>query len=362
MMLGNAYKNILERLPEGVFVFDEKLRIKFMNAAFRRSFFVEKNKPAPLNAALSCAKSAKCGESESCAYCVFYRGMKKAVETGREQTEIFHTTVQGANRADTISTRIRFLPPTQKGGYYLGVTNEEYRSERERELLSAQKMQQRLLPAGKQVAGVPYAFTYVPCLEVGGDMPDVYELDGEAYGVLADVSGKGVSAGILSAFVKAGFDRQEKDLGVALSKLNAKFNEIEQDERSYITLTAVRIDKQTGVLRYAVAGHNVPILLKNKYGINEIESPAPPISNWFPDPTYEEKEFPFESGDMLVLLTDGVTECKNTSGELFGIERAESVLLQSRSAEDFVAKLKTALTVFSGGTFSDDVTVIAFDL
>lgn len=361
-MIGNAYKRILERLPEGVFAFDEKLRIKFMNAAFRRSFFVQKNKPTALNVALSCDKSSVCGANDVCAFCVFYRGMKKTVETGKEQTEVFHTTVQGADRADTISTRIRFFPPAKKGGLYIGVTNEEFHSERERELLSAQKMQQRLLPAGKQVAGVPYAFTYVPCLEVGGDMPDVYELDGEAYGVLADVSGKGVSAGILSAFVKAGFDRSEKDLGVALSKLNAKFNEIEQDERSYITLTAVRIDKQTGVLRYAVAGHNVPILLKNKYGINEIESPAPPISNWFGNPTYEEREFPFENGDMLVLLTDGVTECKNPLGEQFGIERAESVLLQSRSAEDFVAKLKTALTVFSGGTFSDDVTVIAFDL
>ena len=52
----------------------------------------------------------------------------------------------------------------------------------------------------------------------------------------------------------------------------------------------------------------------------------------------------------------------NAKGELFGIERAESVLLQSRSAEDFIGKLKAALTVFSGGAFSDDVTAIAFDL
>jgi hypothetical protein len=49
-------------------------------------------------------------------------------------------------------------------------------------------------------------------------------------------------------------------------------------------------------------------------------------------------------------------------GELFGIERAESVLLQSRNAEDFVAKIRAALAVFSGGAYSDDVTAIAFDL
>ena len=111
-----------------------------------------------------------------------------------------------------------------------------------------------------------------------------------------------------------------------------------------------------------MAGHNAPILLKNGYGINEIESPAPPISTWMPDFAYQEGEMPFERGDILALLTDGVTECANAKGELFGIERAESVLLQSHNAEDFIAKIKSALSVFCGGDYSDDVTAVAFDL
>ena len=193
-------------------------------------------------------------------------------------------------------------------------------------------------------------------------MPDVYELNGQTYGVLADVSGKGISAGMLSAFVKAGFDRKQPDLAKALSQLNGKFVELNQDERSYITVAAVRIDKNAGLLRYAIAGHNAPILLKNDVGIHEIEDAAPPISNWFPDVTYQEKELPFEKGNILVLLTDGVTECVNAKGEQFGIERAENVLIQSHSAEDFIGKLKAALTVFSGGNFSDDITAIALEL
>ena len=127
-------------------------------------------------------------------------------------------------------------------------------------------------------------------------------------------------------------------------------------------MAAARIDKAAGVLRYAMAGHNVPILLKNRLGIHEIEEPAPPISNWFENVTYKEKELPIEKGDLLVLLTDGITECVNAKGEMFGVERAENVLLQSRSAEDFIGKLKAALQVFSGGKFSDDITAIAFDL
>jgi sigma-B regulation protein RsbU (phosphoserine phosphatase) len=167
---------------------------------------------------------------------------------------------------------------------------------------------------------------------------------------------------MLSAFVKAGFDKKQKRLDLALNSLNAKFNELNQDERSYITVAAVRIDERAGILRYALAGHNAPILLKTADGINEIEAPAPPISNWIPDYAYTERKLPFENGDLLVLLTDGVTECTNAKGEQFGIERTESILHQSRSAEDFIGKLKTALGVFCGGKFSDDVTAIAFDL
>ncbi|MBQ8291447.1 MAG: SpoIIE family protein phosphatase [Clostridia bacterium] len=361
MQLG-AYKKIFDRLPEGVFVFDDKLRVKFTNAAFRRSFSDTAKRKGTLAETLACQETGKtrCGEGESCALCAFYRVMRSAIAEGTEKVETVHTTVSRGGYADKLSLRIRILPVDKK--LYLGLTDGTYHTEIEQDMLSAKQMQQRLLPAGKSSGGVPYRYMYIPCLGVGGDLPDVYELNGQTYGVLADVSGKGVSAGMLSAFVKAGFDRKQPDLAKALSTLNAKFNEIEQDERSYITVSSVRIDKETQTIRYAVAGHNVPILLKNAVGINEIEAPAPPISNWIPDFAYSEKEFPYEQGDLLVLLTDGVTECLNAKGEQFGIERTESVLMQSRNAEDFIGKLKTALTVFSGGSFSDDVTAIAFDL
>lgn len=336
-MLKGTYKKIVDRMPQGVFVFDNKLRVRYTNATFRRSFLSED-------------------------FHAFSRVMQTAVDTLSEQTETIRKTIPHADRTDKISVRIRILPVDKKGKLFLGLADGTYETEIEREMLSAKRMQQRLLPAGKSMGGVPYSYMYIPCLGVGGDLPDVYEWDGQTYGVLTDVSGKGISAGMLSAFVKAGFDRKESDLGKALMKLNAKFAELDQDERSYITVASVRIDKKTQTLGYATAGHNAPILLKSGDGIHEIESPAPPVSNWIQGFAYTEKELPYERGDLLVLLTDGVTECANAKGELFGIERAESVLLQSHGAEDFIGKLKTALTVFCGGKYSDDVTAIAFDL
>lgn len=357
-----TYKKIFNRMPQGVFVFDDKLRVKFTNVAFRRSFSERAQTRGTLAQTLDCTKAqnAPCGSAEACAFCAFYRAMRQAVDTGEEKTETLHTAVTRDGRTDKVSVRIRILPIDKK--LFLGLTDGTYETEMQREMLSAKQTQMRLLPAGKSMGGVPYSYMYIPCLGVGGDMPDVYELNGQTYGILADVSGKGVSAGILTAFVKAGFDRKEENLARALSALNAKFNEIQQDERSYVTMSTVRIDKSAQKIRYAVAGHSEPILLKNKIGINEIEFPAPPISNWLPDYQYTENEFPYEKGDLLVLLTDGVTDCENAKGERFGIERTESVLLQSHSAEDFIGKLKTALNVFSGGNFSDDITAIAFDL
>lgn len=359
-MWNRTYKKILDRLPEGVFVFDDKLRVIFTNAAFRRSCSDGAKLKGSLGGVLGCGEKGKCGEGSACEYCAFLRTMRSAVKGHAEKTETVHTTVRRNGRTDKLSLRIRILPIEDK--LFLGLTDGTYQTEMEREMLSAQQIQRRLLPAGKSMGGVSYSYMYIPCFSVGGDLPDVYELNGQTYGVLADVSGKGVSAGMLSAFVKAGFDRKQPDLAVALSQLNAKFNELNQDERSYITVAAVRIDRNTGNLRYAIAGHNAPILLKNALGINEIEAPAPPISNWFSDFSYKENELPFEQGDILVLLTDGVTECVNAKGEQFGIERAESVLMQSHGAEDFIGKLRSALTVFSGGKFSDDITAIAFEL
>ncbi|MBQ8658430.1 MAG: SpoIIE family protein phosphatase [Clostridia bacterium] len=361
-MFEGKYKRILERMPDGVFVFDEKLRVIFTNAAFRRSFSDEAKAKGTLKETLGCKESGACGENAACEYCSFYRAMRASVSENRERTETMDATIPRSGRMDKISVRIRVLPVEGKKKLFLGLTDGQYHSEMEREMLTAKQMQQRLLPAGKSAGGVPYSYMYIPCLEIGGDMPDVYELDGQTYGVLADVSGKGVSAGMLSAFVKAGFDKKQPKLDLALNALNAKFNELNQDERSYITVAAVRIDEGEGVLRYALAGHNAPILLKTAEGVNEIELPAPPISNWMPDYGYTEREMPFSKGDILALLTDGVTECLNSAGELFGIERVESVLHQSYNAQDFIGKLRSALNVFCGGKFSDDITAIAFDL
>ena len=392
-MRESTYQKILGKIPAGVFVFNDKLQILYANPSFLRAFSAQaaesgigasgksknfrKLKKIALQDFLSCPvpkAEKRCGEDGACEYCSLFKAMNRAAQESREETNVSFITASKGNRTERITTRVRVFPLNESGekgrgqkkgrALFLGITDGALQTEIAQEMLSAKRMQQRLLPAGKQTGVVAYSYMYIPSLEIGGDLPDVYEYGGRVFGVLSDVSGKGISAGMLSAFIRAGFNRRELSVAKAVTALKEKFVELNQDERSYITVAVVSIDRETRLVHYVLAGHNAPILLKSGrgMGINEIEDPAPPVSNWIENFGYSEKHMSYDPGDLLVLLSDGVTECPNTAGERFGIERVESVLMQSAHAEDFIGKLKNALTVFSGGKFNDDVTAVAFDL
>ena len=84
-MLNGWYKKVLDRMPQGVFVFDDKLRVKFTNAAFRR-YFPDRAKPkGALFNVLACDKSETCGAGEACNYCTFYRAMTAAIKEKSEK-------------------------------------------------------------------------------------------------------------------------------------------------------------------------------------------------------------------------------------------------------------------------------------
>ena len=351
--MANLYKDVLNRIPTAAIVVDKNFRVVFANRAFRE-FFRTDCERGTLKRAIGCGELAPCGKGEKCAFCSVRALFYETMTSGKPA---FRKLVLRHGEKGNLAIRIKAAP---MGEYLLGVVDNAYETEIAREMSSAQDIQQRLLPPAKS-GNVPYAFMYIPCREIGGDLPDVYEAGGETMGFLADVSGKGISAGMLSAFVKAGWDRSEISPARAIGGLNLKFQELNLDERSYVTAAAVRIERAQNRIRYCIAGHNAPLLLKSPRGIDEIEMSAPPVSNWVPDFQYEDKFIPYERGDIFVLLTDGVIESRNTRGEQFSLERAEAILENSSSAEEFISRLKVALKNFCG-TFADDLTAVAFDL
>ncbi|MBO5525682.1 MAG: SpoIIE family protein phosphatase [Clostridia bacterium] len=352
----HLYKAILNFIPTGVVVLDKKYRVRYTNASFRQHFKDGKIEGS-LHDVLRCTLSEKCGNGKECEVCPFKLAFKETLERGKEDFHKLVMPVEDENGTAHLALQIKVR---KLGKYALGILDDSYQTEIARELKSAQSIQRRLLPSGSGVGELSYAYLYHPCREIGGDLPDIYEIGGDTVGLVADVSGKGISAGLLSGFVKAGWDKSEPSPAKALQKLNAKFSELNMDERSYITAEAVRIDPVNRTITYSAAGHVVPILLKNGFKINEIAYPSAPISNWM-EFDYRDNVMYYASGDMLVLLTDGIVESKNKYGEQFGIERVESVLMRTHTAQSFIDRLKAELYEFCE-TVNDDLTAIAFVL
>ncbi len=354
--MANLYKLVLNSIPTAAIVVDKNMKVRYVNRAFSEYFNAPLREHGSLKDAVGCKQEAKqCGGSVKCTYCPIKNLFSDAIGgNGLAFRNIIMKNADGGN----VALRIKVRP---LGKLYLGIVDNAYEMEIAREMHSAQDIQQRLLPPAQSGRDIPYSFTYIPCREIGGDLPDVYEYGGHTFGVIADVSGKGISAGMLSAFVKAGWERAELSPATSLKRLNAKFQELNLDETSYVTVAAVRFDRESREICYSVAGHNAPILLKSGLGIDEITMNSPPISNWIPEFEYQDRLIGYESGDILVLLTDGVTESKNEAGEQFSLERVEAILQRSDSADQFIERLKAALSAFCG-TFTDDITAVAFDL
>ena len=350
-------RRILDVVKTAVVVADQNLKTVFCNRAFC-TLFPQGSRKGKLGGVTSCAQNTKkCGDDDGCRGCALAAAFEDAFLSNKEISRRIFQKVNGGDGVREVAYSITVTP--LGGGLCMGAVDDAFELEISRELQTAKNIQQRLLPAGKWAGGKKYSYMYIPCRDIGGDPPDVYEQDGCAFGVIADVSGKGISAGMLSAFVKAAYDKNAATPSLAIKSLSAKFRELNLDERNYVTVAAVKIDAET--VTYSMAGHNVPLLLKSGGGITRVTLNSPPVSNWFDNPAYFDDTLPYKKGDILVLLTDGVTECKNERGEMFGVDKVVRTLSTARTADDFIRSLENNLRSFCND-LNDDITAIAFDL
>ena len=356
MKIDKYYRRIIDGVPTAVVVADKNLKAVFTNTAFR-TLFPMGQADGTLGTVTGCIYAQKKCGGEECRGCPLFDAFEDAFCSNQAIDRRIYQKVNSEGVTHDVSYSLTVKP--LGGGLCMGTIDDAYELEIAQELQTAKSIQQRLLPAGNWAGGKRYSYMYIPCRDIGGDLPDVYTVDGSACGVIADVSGKGISAGMLSAFVKAAYDKNEYSPAKAISNLNAKFSELNLDERNYVTVAAVRIDGDS--ITYSMAGHNVPILLKTGSGITRIMLNSPPVSNWFENPSYYEDVIHYRKGDILVLLTDGVTECKNARGEMFGADGAIKTLSVSRTADEFIKNLEYTLKKFNKN-LDDDITAIAFYL
>jgi sigma-B regulation protein RsbU (phosphoserine phosphatase) len=203
----------------------------------------------------------------------------------------------------------------------------------ETQLEVARQVQLELLPArDPQLEGFDISAYNFPTEEVSGDYYDWVRIYDDQIGiVIADVSGKGVPAALLMAFLRASL-RAATHIGyaphISMSKVNyLLWESIERNQ--FVTSFYGILDASNRTLAYSNAGHNPPVLVDRDGEAHFEERGGVPLG-MFRDSRYYEYYLTLEPGQVLVLYTDGATEAMNPAGEEYGRDRLVEAVRQCR--------------------------------
>lgn len=234
----------------------------------------------------------------------------------------------------------------------------------EKELALAAQIQKDFLPKERpdcenfEIAGIN-----LPCHQIGGDYYDFISIDSERMGiVIADVSGKGVSASLLMASLRAALHSEispEYKLEKMASKLN-NFVHRSSASNSFITFFFCELNKESGELRFINAGHNPPFILDKKGRVKRLESCGFCLG-MFPSADYEVQKVGLNPGELALLFTDGITESRNKKNEEFSEERLIKLIKNhyKLSAQQLLEKIQNEVNTFTTGTNQmDDMTLV----
>ena len=240
----------------------------------------------------------------------------------------------------------------------------------EEELRSAGEVQRILLPRKPpQLGDYEIEATNTPARVMSGDYYDYLKLDDDHMGlVIADVSGKGFPASLVMATCRAllrGVASGELSPTAALSTVNRRlWGDVRED--MFISLAYCVLDRNSPRIVMSRAGHDAPLLFSSRTG--EVTMLKPPglalgvDSGKVFDRVTKDFTFEMESGDCLLLYTDGVNEAVNKEGDEFGMERLVATFRESagRGVKAVLEAFSAALEQFVGShPQADDITIIA---
>ena len=231
-----------------------------------------------------------------------------------------------------------------------------------RQVELAQGVQRRMLPKhSPKIEGVDIAATYVPSQGLGGDFYDFISLDSATGIAVGDAIGKGVAASLLMASVRSSlraYAHDLYDLDVILSRVNQALNRDTLDNE-FATLWYGTIDHQSKRLTYCNAGHE-PALLLHDGEVIPLDVGGM-VTGVLAEATYDKSIVDLESGDCVLLYSDGVTDAMSERNERFGRERLESALkdVGALTAQQAIDALLARLNQHRGETdANDDITIV----
>ncbi len=238
------------------------------------------------------------------------------------------------------------------------------------ELEAAQRIQLSILPKPEEFVPDPrveIGAVMTPAKQVGGDLYDFFKIDDDRLFVtVGDVSGKGVPASLFMALgkslCKSCVLRGDADIGTIITTANT---EIARDnaEMLFITLVGGVLNLDTGEFRFCNAGHDMPYVVLPGDPPRQVEGDSGPPLCVMEDFPYGEESYQLNPGDILCMVTDGVTEAQDGAGTLYGAPRAAEALARlapGSGAADLVRHLEADVDAFVGDADpADDLTIVA---
>jgi phosphoserine phosphatase RsbU/P len=234
------------------------------------------------------------------------------------------------------------------------------------DLERAQRIQQALLPGRLPFhERISFHARYRPENKVGGDFFDIFQHGDRHITVyLADTAGHGVSAALITVFLKHAMDAltagdTPPDPGRLLRGMNARIFQEPFGHDLFISMTCFVLDTLSGALRYASAGHPPMLLRRNGETIEPVRTSAPALGI-NPEVKYSAGSLTLDPDDVLVMHTDGITDVHNAGGDYFGSERLSEIILeQGEDLEALADAIEERLMAFSGCVpFPDDITLL----
>lgn len=234
----------------------------------------------------------------------------------------------------------------------------------QKEIQFARQIQQTFLPSQLPKAqGWMLDARWQPASQVGGDFYDLFKLNRNRLGlVIADVADKGMPAALYMAVARSlirANSRRNRSPAALLKLVN---NQLLLDAKNGMFVTAFYaiLDLEDGLLTYANAGHNRPLVLRSQKGIVETLSQGEMALGVVKSNPLTNQVTQLQPGDCLLLYTDGVTEAFSPHGEAFGLQRLiEITQAQIKSPQRLLDRLDEALAAFREGLpLSDDLTLM----
>ncbi len=307
------------------------------------------------------------------------------LDPGEYVFEVKGSNSDGVWNEDPVAFRVVVVPPFWKTWWFVslsiaavlllayGIYRRRLAAQIEKarivnELQAARSVQLGLLPGvDPHIDGLDISGVCIPAMEVGGDFFEYLDFDPERSRLtlaMGDVSGKGMNAA-MTAVMAIGMLHRESEIATSPATMLRHINTtlfLKTDKRLFVAMVLASFDGSSRKMKFANGGLSMPIrrrrgVLKTLTG-NGVRFPLGVREHT----EYEDCTLALQPGDVLVFMTDGVAEARNSDGEFFGEARVERVIRElplEITAREMVRRIVTAVQEFTGDQqLHDDVTVV----